>query len=601
METRLLRRIIGVLMFGGLLFTLASSPLGAQVAGIEQVGDDIDGPGGEEFGRSVDVSADGQRIAVGSRNFQEDVGRVQVFELVNGAWVQLGNDILGDSAGQQLGFSVALSDDGNRLVASTAFAGQRRLVAARVFDWDGSQWTEVRAFGGDPSRGNQLHKVAMSNDGNTIAVGDFNISSVQVFRQDGTGWDFLGDAIIGNTPGARGPNFGDPFIDGDDFGLSVALSSNGNRLAVGAQSIDLGGEGYAAIFDWNGSAWVQAGADIVGEALAGFGTEVRITPDGNTVVIGSPFEGPGGGLVAVYDWSNGSWVQRGADIEGPDGAFYGFTVDIAADGDRVVVGAPIFQDDVGVVEVFDWNGSAWAQVGATLTGEAGDFLGVSTRITPNGDRIGVGAFGGHAAVFDLPIATTVSPLLCGGLNVTVDMSRGQTPTAGDDVIRGTAGDDVINALGGNDTICSLQGNDQIVGGDGNDKVFAGLGNDIVNGGAGNDLLVGGAGNDILNGEAGNDRMQGGDGADTLNGGGGPDVIRGGNGNDLLNGGTHDDQMWGNLGRDNLFGDGGNDVLRGGAWLDVMDGGAGGNDGCTLTDPAGLVETRIGCEGGVFGR
>ncbi len=33
----------------------------------------------------------------------------------------------------------------------------------------------------------------------------------------------------------------------------------------------------------------------------------------------------------------------------------------------------------------------------------------------------------------------------------------------------------------------------------------------------------------------------------------------------------------------------------------MDGGAGSNDGCTLSDPAGHSEIRVGCEGGVFGR
>ncbi len=192
-------------------------------------------------------------------------------------------------------------------------------------------------------------------------------------------------------------------------------------------------------------------------------------------------------------------------------------------------------------------------------------------------------------------------LVCNNLAVTVNIANGDVPTAGADVIRGTAGDDIINGLGGNDTICGLQGDDTINGGDGFDKVFAGAGNDTINGGVGNDLLIGGAGNDTINGETGNDRIQGGDGVDTLDGGGGPDFITGGNGNDIIRGGTHADQLFGNIGRDQMFGDGGDDVLRGGAWLDTMNGGAGNNDGCTLTDPSGNVETRINCEGGVFGR
>ena len=204
-----------------------------------------------------------------------------------------------------------------------------------------------------------------------------------------------------------------------------------------------------------------------------------------------------------------------------------------------------------------------------------------------------------ATVGAAPVTTPSVPL-CAGLEITVDLAKGQRPTSGDDVIRGTVGNDVINSLGGRDTICSLQGDDVINAGDGFDKVFAGAGNDTINGGVGNDLLIGGLGNDTINGGNGNDRIQGGDGADRLNGDNGLDRMMGGNGNDIMRGGDAADMLYGNLGQDQMFGDAGNDVLRGGAWLDTMSGGAG-NDGCTLNDPGGLVETRTGCETGVAGR
>lgn len=205
-----------------------------------------------------------------------------------------------------------------------------------------------------------------------------------------------------------------------------------------------------------------------------------------------------------------------------------------------------------------------------------------------------------AAIGTTPDTTPLDPpLFCGGLEVTVDMSKGEVPTSGADVIRGTSGDDTINSLGGNDTICALQGNDTINAGDGFDKVFAGLGDDTLNGGVGNDQLIGGPGVDTSSGGNGNDTIRGGDGNDILQGGNGIDRIYGGNGNDTIRGGKFGDQLYGNLGRDNLFGDEGNDVLRGGAWIDTFDGGTG-SDGCTLTDPSGNIETRISCETGVFG-
>ena len=190
-------------------------------------------------------------------------------------------------------------------------------------------------------------------------------------------------------------------------------------------------------------------------------------------------------------------------------------------------------------------------------------------------------------------------LFCNGLEVTVNLANGDVPTEGDDVIQGTPNDDVIFSGGGNDTICALQGDDVIDGGDGFDAIYAGFGDDTVFGGAGNDMIVGSLGVDFLSGGLGNDRIRGGDGADLLAGEGGNDLIRGGNGNDAITGGNGADQLWGNLGRDTVAGGGGDDVIRGGAWLDTMDGGNG-NDGCTLTDPAGLVEVRDNCERGVFG-
>ena len=196
-------------------------------------------------------------------------------------------------------------------------------------------------------------------------------------------------------------------------------------------------------------------------------------------------------------------------------------------------------------------------------------------------------------------AATGPPMMCNDLPVTVDLSKGDVPTEGDDVIRGTSGPDLINSLGGDDRICSLGGNDTVNGGDGFDIVFAGKGADTITGGIGNDKLVGGAGNDTIRGGNGNDRIQGGDGADRLWGENGLDLVAGGNGNDTLRGGTSADELLGGLGRDALFGDEGNDVLRGGAWIDTMDGGPQ-TDGCTLTDPSGNVEVRISCETGVFG-
>lgn len=80
-------------------------------------------------------------------------------------------------------------------------------------------------------------------------------------------------------------------------------------------------------------------------------------------------------------------------------------------------------------------------------------------------------------------------LFCHGKPVTVDLARGERPTAGADVILGTPDNDVIRALGGNDTVCGHGGNDLISGGSGNDWLSGGRGRDRLRGGAGNDTLL----------------------------------------------------------------------------------------------------------------
>lgn len=100
-------------------------------------------------------------------------------------------------------------------------------------------------------------------------------------------------------------------IDGeasfDDSGTSVPLSADGSRVAIGAFLNDGNGQsaGHVRLYDWNGSAWVQVGADIDGEASDDWsGRSVSLSADGSRVAIGAPENNNGNGLsghVRVYD------------------------------------------------------------------------------------------------------------------------------------------------------------------------------------------------------------------------------------------------------------------------------------------------------------
>lgn len=171
---------------------------------------------------------------------------------------------------------------------------------------------------------------------------------------------------------------------------------------------------------------------------------------------------------------------------------------------------------------------------------------------------------------ELVITRSTAPT-CLGTPVTVDLSAGDKPTGGNDVVLGTSGDDVVNGLGGNDTICGGGGNDTIQGGAGDDFLDGGTGSDTVTflssghgvtanltttaaqntgpatgtdfildfedltGSRYADTLVGDGNGNYLRGLAGDDSIIGAAGQDTILGSTGRDVCDGGNDADVAHG------------------------------------------------------------------
>ena len=168
---------------------------------------------------------------------------------------------------------------------------------------------------------------------------------------------------------------------------------------------------------------------------------------------------------------------------------------VAADFGCADTGGSLLATCVG--DVIDGDAVDTSTVGAkTFTVTATDGAGNETEVTHN---------------------YTVTAPLCAGSSVTVMLSLGDLPTAGNDVILGTAAANTVNGGGGRDTICGLGGPDRLSGGAAADKVFGGNGNDIANGGDGVDILEGGNNNDALNGGPQRDTCRGQGGTDTKTG------------------------------------------------------------------------------------
>ena len=222
-------------------------------------------------------------------------------------WLQIGGDIDGEALGDESGSSVSLSADGSRVA-----------IGARL------------------------------NDGNGEATGH-----VRVYQLVDNAWVKLGDDIDGEA-----------FVS-NQSGFSVSLSADGLRVAIGAPyNLGWGGFnlGHVRIYEWNGTAWIQLGQDIDGEAVGDFsGWSVSLSADGSRVAIGAPFNDGNGeatGHVRVYQLVDNAWVKLGGDIDGEAvGDFSGWSVSLSADGSRVAIGAPVdgqVQSGSGHVRVFEY-------------------------------------------------------------------------------------------------------------------------------------------------------------------------------------------------------------------------------------------------------
>ncbi len=431
---------------------------------------------GDRFGWSVALSSDGNTLAVGAYgedssttginstpdDLAGDSGAVYVFTRAGSTWTQQAYIKASNTgASDVFGNAVSLSSDGNTLavgaygedssttgINSTPNESASASGAVYVFTRAGSTWTQqayVKASNTEASDwfGNA---VALSGDGNTLAVGangegssatgvngnqaDNSASgsgAVYVFTRAGSTWTQQAYVKASNTGGS------------DWFGIAVALSGDGNTLAVGAYGEDssttginstpnesASASGAVYVFTRAGSTWTQQ-AYVKASNTGGsdwFGIAVALSGDGNTLAVGADGEDSsatgvngnqannsagGSGAVYVFTRAGTTWTQqayvKASNTGGSD--YFGYAVSLSSDGNTLAVGAYLEDSsttginstpdngtsDSGAVYVFTRAGSTWTQqayVKASNTG-ADDYFGYAVSLSSDGNTLAVGA------------------------------------------------------------------------------------------------------------------------------------------------------------------------------------------------------------------
>jgi len=311
----------------------------------------------------------------------------------------------------EFGYSVAISSDGNTVIVGARYEGTYYAGAAYIFTWSetSSSWSEEKIQASDKQAGDYFGtSIAISGDGNTAIVGAYQEDAVvgtNTLSASGAAYIFTWSETSSSWSEQQKIQASDKQAY-DQFGESVAISSDGNTAIVGASHEDTGGgnAGAAYIFTWSetSSSWseqqkIQASDK---QAYDYFGGSVSISGDGNTVIVGARYEDSKfwseSGAAYIFTWSetssNWSEQQKIKASDNQQGDHFGYSVAISGDGNTAIVGAR-GEGGTGAAYIFTWSGTSWDEQDIIHASDkqAGDGFGNSVSISEDGNTAIVGA------------------------------------------------------------------------------------------------------------------------------------------------------------------------------------------------------------------
>ncbi|GEQ85771.1 hypothetical protein ULMS_12790 [Patiriisocius marinistellae] len=374
-----------------------------------QLGDDIDGESFGDFsGWSCTLSSNGDVLCVGEQYNNEggptsgsgaNFGQVRCYRWNGTAWVALGDETHGEVTNDNFGGDIEMNLNGTRYAASATGAVTGYV---RVYGYTGLIWQLIDNEIVAQNSGNSFGAdISMNGPGNIVAIGeprdDTNGSDsgrVHIYINASNTWQLRGTPINGEGAGYRS-------------GTSVSINNNGSTVAIGAINDDSspGQDGAVRIYDFDGTSWIQRGSAIYGGTdTNAFGSDVSINNNGNVVAIGDPGSNAGGGgsssgLTQVYEFNGTDWVQRGQSLFGVNTSDnFGTSVSLDGDGNTLLVGGDGSSfSDPGYVKFYEYDGTTWVQVGATIVAEntgqtQSQYFGHATAISNDGLTGAVGDY-----------------------------------------------------------------------------------------------------------------------------------------------------------------------------------------------------------------
>jgi hypothetical protein len=379
------------------------------------------------FGYSLALSRDGEYLAVGASNRDEEidcdaddcvvenVGSVTIFHLSDGSWSQqaeLKVAVGAVNASNYFGYVLALSEDGELLAVGTPYEsssatginGERNNASAvesgavYVFAREGSSWQEQAYIKASNAEAYDYFgsSLALSEDGDTLFVG-----------------------APGEASGATGAN-GDQADN--SRGISGAVYVFERDEDNWTQSLYLKAPQSVAVYS---PCFEPSPVRCLPYQGSRFGSSLAVTPDLSTLVVGAIYDhsaatGVNGeqnnldatraGAAHVYVKTNAGWEHQ-AYLKASNPrvrAHFGHKLAISDDGNTLAISAirdnsgaqgingnqgDTSATEAGAVYLFNRNGNSWSQTAYLKASNAAAYtdFGSALSLSADGDLLAVGA------------------------------------------------------------------------------------------------------------------------------------------------------------------------------------------------------------------
>jgi FG-GAP repeat len=263
---------------------------------------------GNYFGWSVDISTNGDTIAIGCPGLKHSVtnalniGAVIIYKRLAGNWqeqsILLPSQVMNNSVNYSAGQSVAITSDGSKVIFGSAGetnGSTGSVGAAYIYNYNGNSWTLEQRL--TPSvneavlNGGFGNAVDINNTGTIVFIGAAGMSFLPnaTALRPGVVYEYSKISNVWSNVSKIQASDGNM---SNGFGASIDCSLDGNTLTVGSSlqnTNTLSQSGQVYIHTRTGTSWTERYRLTASDKKSNdqFGSSLNISGDGSVAIMSS--------------------------------------------------------------------------------------------------------------------------------------------------------------------------------------------------------------------------------------------------------------------------------------------------------------------------